>query len=170
MGYLNQLFPNAQFVYMVRDARSAVYSLMNKEYKSAKGDFLKFENASGISESILLDWNSVNTHMYGECQKLGASICHMIKYEELVNTPERTLRALVKFLGLEWHKDLLRHEQFVGERIKTSELEWSTNEIRKQIGSQSLNLWLGKIEYDQEFVSNLTMQRFFAYTKQSIFN
>ena len=50
---------------------------------------------------------------------------HTLVYEELISEPEKALRPLVDFLGLEWHAELLDHR--------------STARSRGAIGTPSYN-------------------------------
>ena len=163
MEYLHRLFPNAKFVYMIRDARAAVYSYLSREFPLSRGYFVNPEDADKIKEFIL-DWDKSNDEMYRQCRKLGIKYCKKIKYELLVEHPVTIIRSLVEFLNISWTKDLLNHEGFVAERVKTSDLEWSTHQIVKPIYNESISAWRGQIKYDLKFISQLRMQRMFGYT------
>ena len=156
MSHLHQLFPNSRFVYMVRDARGAVYSLL------AKTPISKRELSMKIKET-LIDWNTLNHEMYTQCSELGESVCKVVKYEDLVENAEITLKDLVRFLNLTWSNDLLNHEKFIGKKVLVSDLEWSTDNIKKKINKKSLRLWSGKMKFDKAFVASLSMQKKFGY-------
>ena len=139
MRYLHKLFPNSKFIYMVRDARAAVFSLI-KQYKET------LNQTSAIKH--LLSWNSYNQMVKFECDQLGAGVCLLVKYESLVQNVNKTLRQIVHFLNVPWTDDLLKHEQFVGGRIAVSKIEWSTQQIKRPIYRDSLISWADYINYD----------------------
>ncbi len=58
MQYLHRLFPNAKFVYLVRDARAVIYSLLSIEFSQNNGSFSDFKPiVSKRILEILLDWD-----------------------------------------------------------------------------------------------------------------
>ena len=161
--YLHQLFPSAKFVYMVRDARAAVYSYMCKEFPLAKNSFLLKTMWQEKIQEFLLDWEATNKRMNDECKEVGERFCSLVKYEELVQQPEVVLRNLMHFFNLTWTSKLLRHEMFIGKQVMTSELEWSNRDIERKISNSSIHLWTGNINYDDDLIANLPMFKLFGY-------
>lgn len=144
MEFLHRLFPKAKFVYMVRDGRASTFSLLEKRKENKT-----FENFI----RYFRDWNQVNEIFYAQCKSIGERFCKMVKYEDLVQEPKRTISELVKFLDITWTNDFLRHNEFVGDKIVVSKVEWSTEQIKKPIYKESLVNWVGKVEnYDRGVV------------------
>jgi tetratricopeptide (TPR) repeat protein len=69
-------------------------------------------------------------------QVLPAECLHEIQYEELVAEPERVIRGMLKFLGLDWSDECLSHEKNVKE-VKTPSL-W---QVRQPMYSTSVARW-----------------------------
>ena len=46
--------------------------------------------------------------------------CMPVFYELLVKKPERWLRRIFEYIGLPFNPDVLRHQDFVGQRIRVS--------------------------------------------------
>jgi protein-tyrosine sulfotransferase len=128
MQYLHRLFPSAKFVFMVRDARAAVYSYMSRELPRENGHFFRRRLLGNITE-FLLDWDASNSEMDRQCRRLGDEFCIQIRYEQLVSHRQSILMSLVKFLNISWADEMLMHQVYVNKRIKTSKLEWSTKDI-----------------------------------------
>lgn len=88
---LRKLFPNALFIHIVRDVTSTVRSMLN------------FHRIAGISlfanEQGAYDYwfRSVSACLLAE-QAYGPSVVFRLRYSELVDQPERSLRSLLKFL------------------------------------------------------------------------
>ena len=46
--------------------------------------------------------------------------CMPVFYELLMKKPERWLRHIIEYIGLPFNPDVLRHQDFVGQRISVS--------------------------------------------------
>ena len=128
MNILVKLFPKAKFVHIFRDGRVATYSLMKK--LRARLDFKTF-----IYHLRL--WNKYNQLIMNYCHQIDK--CFGIKYEQLIDEPERILKSLINFLGEEWTDKLLEHEKHL-KVVKISKLEWSSDQIIKSIYKNSSSL------------------------------
>jgi sulfotransferase family protein len=89
---LLKLFPNALFIHIVRDVTSVVRSMLN------------FHRLAGVSlvdneqHAYNLWFHSVSACLLAE-QAYGPHVVFRLKYSELVNQPEASLRALLGFLS-----------------------------------------------------------------------
>ena len=157
MAYLHQLFPKAKFIYMVRDVRSATYSLLKHLNKTTSEQHLR---------KSVTDWNEFNTKAHSQCESIGPSVCQLVHYEELVRNTSHVLTRLVRFLDITWRDELLSHDKFVGEKVKVSETEWSTNQIRRKINTDSLANWNTSLLFrkSQTWIARLPMQVKFGYS------
>lgn len=153
--YLHGLFPNAKFIYMVRDGRDVVYSLMTQ---------LKEDFTQNKIKSYLTTWSYYNNEVFKQCTKVGKRYCKIVKYEDLVNKTENVLRDVVKFLDISWSDELLNHEKYVGNKVVISDSEWSSNQIKQPINSNSVNKWVGKLRYDTRFTTFIKILSRFNYT------
>lgn len=89
---LRKLFPNAKFVHIVRDVRSVVNSMLQFKLGGASG-LVKTE------QQAYEYWlNTVEACIRAE-RALGSHIIHRLRYDDLVNQSEQTLRNLLAFLG-----------------------------------------------------------------------
>ncbi len=136
-GYLFHLFPNAKFIYMVRDGRDAAYSFMVRAKEN-----INFENF----KKNLNTWMNINEKGLKHCNNIGPNNCLIIKYEQLVTQPEKMIRNLIKFLNLKWSNKFLNHHKYVGNEIFVYRGAWSTHQIIKPINSESINAWIGNIK------------------------
>ncbi|MDF5751393.1 sulfotransferase [Spongiactinospora sp. TRM90649] len=84
---LLRLFPDAQFVHLIRDGRDCVASL--KEMPWYKGNI--YSAVSGWAEAI-------DFARHG-AQRMPEGSYHELQYEHLIEDPETTLKALCGFLG-----------------------------------------------------------------------
>jgi hypothetical protein len=93
ISFLNSIYPDARFIHIVRDVRDYAISL--------KRGFGKDPLRSAQRWSDDVHEGNAQGKRLGDRYKL-------VRYEELVATPEITLRSLCKFLEIDFKSDLLR--------------------------------------------------------------
>lgn len=90
IGVLRRLFPDAQFVHLVRDGRDCVASLLEMSWWP-----------HGVRHAVAT-WAQAIDHGRRAARSLPAGTYHELRYESLVSDPEPELRALCAFLGEEY--------------------------------------------------------------------
>ena len=106
-------------------------------------------------QTFLSTWNSYNSLVNADCKRVGPSYCKIVKYEDLIQNQNETLRYLIKFLDLSWTDEFLHHEKYVGNKIVVSQTEWSTDQIKQKIYTESLRNWVGNVNYNENEVRKL---------------
>ncbi|MGH3239461.1 MAG: sulfotransferase family protein [Spirillospora sp.] len=96
---LQRMFPDAQFVHLVRDGRDAVSSLMRMPW--FKGDIY----------AAALTWREAVDTGRRLGTRLGPGTFYELRYEDLVADPEDTLVRLCAFLDEEYDPDMTRAYQ-----------------------------------------------------------
>lgn len=114
--FLREIFPDAQFIHVVRDPRPTVNSLVNVdwwhgwygEYQWRWGripdryrpfvycDEPSFVAQAGVHYNILID------NILEEARTLGAGSYAEVRFEDMVADTENQLRRLCAFAGLDW--------------------------------------------------------------------
>jgi hypothetical protein len=89
------VFPDAVFVAIVRHPGAVVHSLMRKFHY-------------GLPDAAAY-WDSTNKEILRRGLELGNDRFALLRYEDLVQHPEETLRELMDWLDEPWSDDLLRH-------------------------------------------------------------
>lgn len=89
---LRKLFPDAKFVHIVRDAKDVVNSLLNFR---PDGPLAMAETEQQAYEYWL---RTVQACVQAE-QALGSQVVHRLRYDDLVQRPESTMRGVLEFLG-----------------------------------------------------------------------
>ena len=92
------LFPQAQFIHLIRDPRAVVYSLLRKSRSQGMPKTLE--------ESVDVWRRCVET-----AENLPPSQIHRVFYENLVQTPERELSKLLEFVGEPMADEVLKFIQ-----------------------------------------------------------
>ncbi len=98
-------FPDARFVHLVRDGRDACLS--QREQTFGHDDVL----------ACAVDWRQQVWWVRRMGGLLGAGRYHELRYEDLVGDPEGELRALCRFLDLEFDPAMLAYHRRVEEAI-----------------------------------------------------
>jgi hypothetical protein len=89
------VFPDAVFVGIVRHPGAVVHSLVRK-FHYELGDAATY-------------WDSTNKEILRRALELGEERFALLRYEDLVDHPEDTLRELIGWLDEPWSDDVLRH-------------------------------------------------------------
>ncbi|MFL6098659.1 MAG: sulfotransferase family protein [Actinomycetales bacterium] len=98
MDVVSALFPEAQFVHLVRDPRACVASLLRVSW------------AEGGVEDAAAVWVLADREIRRFSRRVGPASYHALQYEELVAQPERVLAALCDFLGEQFDPSMLSYQ------------------------------------------------------------
>jgi hypothetical protein len=100
LPFLNDLFPDAQFIHLIRDPHDVVASHRSRwGYKAA-------------ARCALQKWHRYVTMARAFGRTLPPGRYHEVRYENLVSGPEPTTRALIEFLGEAWDPVILDYNRF----------------------------------------------------------
>jgi len=140
--YLKQLFPNGKFLFMVRDGRASVHSIITRKVTITGFDLTSYRQC-------LQKWNTAITAMNEQCKELKDN-CLPVYYEQLVLHPEKWMRKILKFLDLPWTDNVLHHEQQINKKggVSLSKVERSSDQVIKPINLDALSKWVGHIPQD----------------------
>lgn len=141
MIYLSELFPNAKFIFMLRDGRASAHSVVTRKVGIGNVDITNYRD-------VLTKWNEAVQQMYAQCLHLPDK-CLMVKYEDLVLHPRSMLKHILNFVGLEWDEVVMEHEKHM-DHVGLSGVERSTDQVVKPLYIDSLNAWVGHLPADVE--------------------
>jgi hypothetical protein len=96
---LAELFPEAVFVHVVRDGRAVVLSRLEASWGSHR-----FEHET-------LQWRAHSERARADGLALAPNRYHEIRYEELLDDPERVTRALCEFVQVDYDPTMLRYHE-----------------------------------------------------------
>eukprot|EP00090_Calanus_glacialis_P028383 TRINITY_DN4561_c0_g1_i1.p1 TRINITY_DN4561_c0_g1~~TRINITY_DN4561_c0_g1_i1.p1 ORF type:complete len:380 (-),score=107.11 TRINITY_DN4561_c0_g1_i1:494-1633(-) len=158
--YLKQLFPNGKFIFMVRDGRATVHSIITRKVTITGFDLKSYRQC-------LQKWNAAITAMNEQCKELGSKNCLPVVYEQMVLHPEQWMRKILNFLELPWDDAVLHHEQHINKKggISLSKVERSSDQVIKPVNLDALSKWVGHIPDDvvQEMGNIAPMLAHFGY-------
>lgn len=117
--YILELYPDAKFIEIYRDARAVWCS-----WKNAKYEYFRNSNIF----SCLKVWRSTISQGEGLSKKLLKEQYYKLRYEDLIKSPERELKSLCQFLG----------EQFEPEMLKTKVINSFYNDVSNKVGFSNI--------------------------------
>ncbi|XP_042865218.1 protein-tyrosine sulfotransferase 1-like isoform X6 [Penaeus japonicus] len=141
--YLGKLFPNAKFLFMVRDGRATVHSIISRKVTITGFDLSSYKQC-------LQRWNNAVQTMNSQCSELGPDRCLPVYYEQLVLHPADWMRKILAFLEVPWDDAVLHHEEFVNKPggVSLSKVERSSDQVVKPVNLDALSKWVGQIPKD----------------------
>jgi hypothetical protein len=96
VSFIDTLFPNCQFINVLRDGRDVVTSFKKRWGKAAI--------ITGIKQ-----WNKSAELTCSYRKQFSSDRYFEVKYENLVQRPEEETKKMMGFLGEEWTDELLNH-------------------------------------------------------------
>ena len=142
--YIFPVYPNAKYVFIVRDGRDVVNSLVkmmqpNKKYQSYSEHQL-FQRATEL-------WNK-SINVYDWLQQKGANLL-LVKYEDFTSNPDKTINEIASFLNVELGN---LQEDEKAKRMGVQNMSHHQN-LSKPISTSSIGKW--KKELSQEQISSI---------------
>lgn len=133
MAEMAHIFPDAQFVCIVRHVGAVTASLKRWDYT--------FERAVSY-------WIQSNRRVRRLAPTLGGDRLHVCRYEDLVREPRAVLEPLMSFLGEPWSDNLLRHHEVQAQRGNVARVEGGTRTDRP-VDSEALDVWREQLTQDE---------------------
>jgi len=97
IGLLSALFPEAKFIHLVRDGRDVFHS------------WRKMDPTKNNVAAAALDWNYKLSRIERAFARLPESKRLTIRYEDLLETPEETTRAICDFIGIDFESEMMNY-------------------------------------------------------------
>ncbi len=101
LAAMSEVFPDAQFVAIVRHPGAVAASLRDRFH---------YTFADGVAY-----WDEINRELLRRASELGPRIL-LCRYEDLVHEPEAVLRPMLARLGVPWSASVLAHHEVQAER------------------------------------------------------
>ena len=159
-------FPHSKIINMVRDPRAVLYSQKNKWRRKFLG-----ANKIPYSESLrsyfnyhpILTSQLWNTSISHTLSNLDSSMIKIVKFEDVLFSPEKQIKEICKFLGIKFVKEMLSVK-----KIGSSSIE--DNNIDKYIDKSKLDMWKnGGLNSGEIYISqwiNSNFMNHFSYKKE----
>ncbi|RJP81621.1 MAG: sulfotransferase [Desulfobacteraceae bacterium] len=176
---LKELFPNAKFVFIIRDPRDSICS-----FKEVAERADRFGEEVTIGHDLLMDLKLIDQYIkFGNNFYLkNEKSCHLVQYESLVTFPLETIQSLCKFLGVLFESGLLELNSKESDLCKLINAENQTvrawfekGMIAEGINNGSVEKWKQKLKKEEiilieNFFSrrNYTCFKSYAFKKPGI--
>lgn len=118
VGMLHDILPDARFVLVPREPYVSVY----RAASGKAGDMKRLENIIPYNERVRLCAEQYGNSMraiFNDADRLKIDL-HILPFETLLNEPEKSLRAVCAFTGLEYSNNMLpaaEHKMPLGSRF-----------------------------------------------------
>ena len=146
---MSREFENAKFIWVARDPRAVLASLKKVRERMTE----KATPDVGFASSLTNDIKNVRKYMHAgyEFYRQNKPKCHLVKYEDLVLSPEIEAKEICAFLGVEFEENMLRTDRVNDISRQLSEsTEWYSKEMYdREVHKDSMEKWKGKLS-DQE--------------------
>ena len=123
---LNHLFPEAKFIYIVRDGRDVATSYISLKNLKTESPYAP-KLPSEINE-IALEWKENNIKATTFLSGLKESNVLIIRYEDLVNQLEENCKLICEFLNVPYTPQMLEYYKIGLEPMQT--LDWKKKTLR----------------------------------------
>lgn len=130
LGFLDELFPDALYVHLLRDGHDVVASFRDRwGYRSA-------------ARAARTEWARHVEAARSCAQRVGADRFLELRYERLVTDPEAEARRLFAFLGEDFVPEVLAFDP--GEHTATSRYQWFTAG-RRVAGGETRTIYRSRV-------------------------
>ena len=109
LGLLERLFPDAQYVHLVRDGRDAALSFL----EMPEGTFTRTWAHPTTPAQFACLWAKEVSDARALGRRVGTARYHEVRYEELVGDPEALVAGICTFAGLPFEPDMLAYTDSV---------------------------------------------------------
>ncbi len=139
--FLKSVFPDALFIYLYRDPRENISSMM-EGWRSRR--FIAYRNLPGwpfkewsfllppgwsslqncsLVEIAAYQWKAANSYILDDLKTLPKFSWHLVRYSDLISKPKQTISQIRHFAMLQWDQ---RVEQVVSQSLPISQMTLST--------------------------------------------
>ena len=143
LAEINKIFPEAKYILALRNPRDSVLSCFMQSFtpNDAMLNMLTIDDASNLYNQTMQLWKTY--------EKVLDIKFHKIKYEDVVNNFEPTIKSLIKFLELDW-SDKLKNFYKTAQKKRIISTP-SYDQVNNPIYNKSIDRWKN---YEDKFVNS----------------
>ena len=133
VGEIVRIFPNSKFIFSLRHPCDCVLScfMQNFVLNDAMANFLDLKDAAHLYDVVMKLWNQ-----YISIFKINY---HEVRYENLVENFEPTVRSVLNFLKLPWDSSVLQYTELAKKRKNIATPSY--NQVIKPIYTHAEGRW-----------------------------
>ena len=129
---LAAVFPDAKFLYLIRDYHAQIDSINHLDF------------GSKLTPLLAMNWLAVQKKIFKELKKNIGNI-YKIKYEDLVKDPELIVKGICNYLHIEFIPEVLEYrtnkKAIVDNHSSEQEIEKYQANLFKPISEEHINKW-----------------------------
>ena len=143
IGFLNEIFPDAYFIHIIRDGRAVTHSLSRGRKRHNRYSGVKFPGWQEVMDMPMVEgcafqWKRTVEHILDAVRILPPNRFLQIRYEDFIEQPKETMRTVGSMCNLDWNDASLNQ---VAEGLRSRNYKWSDNFSPDEI--DLLNTMLG---------------------------
>lgn len=148
LGLIQRVFPGAPIVFMERHPCDVVLScfMTNLELNSGTVHFTRLDTSVELYCKVMSLWQRY-------CEVLPLNL-QRVRYEDLLDNPETTLRQVLAFLGVPWSDKVLRHAEHVPERGNINSASYA--QVSRPLYQSSRDRWRRYVKYLEPYLPRLS--------------
>ena len=133
VGEIIRIFPNAKFILSLRHPCDSVLSCFMQSFKlnNAMANFLDIKSSAHMYDSVMKLWM--------QYIRLFSINLHVVKYENIINNFDSTIRNTLNFLSLPWSDDVKKFYDTANKRKLISTPSY--DQVNQPLYSDSVNRW-----------------------------
>ena len=135
LPYIKKIFPHAQYLHLVRDGRDVVSSMVKRH-----GD--------AYLEEAVYRWNTSISRVRSFQKKVGPEILLEIRYEDLVQYPEKTLTRVCHFIHIDYTSAMLNYWKMP--TTIESKVDSFHKNLEKPVFASSIGAWKDRLTTEQQ--------------------
>jgi len=133
VGEIVRIFPNAKFIVSLRHPCDCVLSCFMQDFElnDAMANFLNLDDAAHLYDAVMNLWTQYTS--------IFSINYHEVKYENLIENFEPTVRSILNFLELSWDDSVLNYLITAKKRDRIATPSYS--QVTKPIYSYAIGRW-----------------------------
>lgn len=145
--HLNRIFPSSPLIHIVRDGRDVISSLLTMDWKNPDGKPIPYTNDIVEAAKYWRDTVQAGLRFINHANSKKNNY-FLLKYEDLIEFPEETLKELFDFLKEPWEETVLSFH----EKERNLANESSANQVNKKLYNTSIGRWKKDLSEDQQLI------------------
>lgn len=137
---LHELFPNAKFIYLVRNPLNVFASMLNYNFN---GDYIKFLSSGDRIDDLFLAQKKIQNALVKNSNNI------LIKYEDIIEKPETVLSEIFKYLEIEMPENCVNYN-ISGEFKNSSSIDTKSLHFHHLPSKKYANSWKKSIATTQQ--------------------
>ncbi len=138
LGLITRLFPGAPIIVALRDPRDVVLSCFMQKLRpnDAMSHFFTLEGAAGLYTAVMDIWLA---------QRDAPGLrCFAYRYEDLIASPEATVRTVLDFVGVGWNDAMLEYRERARHRYVNTP---SRQAVSEELSDRAIGRWQAYRQY-----------------------